>query len=135
MGHRPSCVPVLQYCNKCKTMLILEECMLHTQPLTRRQRSPRVLSADLRVTNPTPMPDPGAFLKRLSQELLDGVSDTVKKPVGAVRKQFSSDPDGKFAVVAHGTGGVEELATKLDDSLVLWGLLRIAVGSGSMARN
>jgi len=41
----------------------------------------------------------------------------------------------KFITVARGTGGVDELAMFLDESLVMWGLVKVVVGSGAMARS
>ena len=106
-----------------------------------------------------------AFIKRLSQDILDGTaaasaavadaavttarapfsvasaatvavaSAVVKRPLNAAAKQFSGNPDDKFVTLGRGTGGIDELATKLDESSVVWGLVRVTVGSGSMARD
>lgn len=39
-----------------------------------------------------------------------------------------------FLTIGRGVGGIDELQTHLDDGKVVWGLVRVTVGSGSMAR-
>jgi hypothetical protein len=57
---------------------------------------------------------------------------------GAGSPAFSS-PGGKggplLNVVAAGTKGIDELATKVDPSTVTFALCRIVLGSGSLARD
>ena len=87
------------------------------------------------MTTATCAVNPNEGRQIISKDPVEASAAPSAADAGAVRRRRSSARDsGPFVVVAHGAGGVDELRASLNDSEVMFGLLRSAVGSGLFAR-
>ena len=69
----------------------------------------------------------------LSHRMAGGPHDTPTVPTLFLPSDTCSATK-RFSCVGRGVGGIDELSSSIDDSQVLWGLVKVTIGSGALAR-